>query len=201
MDCSHLEDGDYSLGCSTSYVTCGNGIKHKRYCPSALVFDPSRKRCVHHEQCGSAVMQQPINLSPSRPTYANASPLPVGEFCPFFCLFFRGFSLPSRNYTESISTPIFVCIYFLFMKCLSCGYRKQYMCYADFKMVAEPASPTITDTYKPCTFVYKNNSIIMLLQDQLIARLAETAFTERHALLPSFSAQTVSHQYCTVQVD
>uniref|UniRef100_F1KPH8 Chondroitin proteoglycan 2 n=1 Tax=Ascaris suum TaxID=6253 RepID=F1KPH8_ASCSU len=78
VDCSHLEDGDYSLGCSTSYVTCGNGIKHKRYCPSALVFDPSRKRCVHHEQCGSAVMQQPINLSPSRPTYANASPLPVG---------------------------------------------------------------------------------------------------------------------------
>lgn len=95
LDCSQLEDGDYSLGCTVSYVTCGNGIKHTRHCPSDLVFDPRVRRCVQPQQCGDAAMEQPVNLAASPTSYVAASPLQPGEFCLCFSSLFEGLQCSS----------------------------------------------------------------------------------------------------------
>ncbi|VDM41817.1 unnamed protein product [Toxocara canis] len=78
FDCSKLENGEYSSGCTAAYVTCANGVAHERQCPNGLVFDSSVKYCVWPEQCGKAGVQQSVDVFLPQPSYAAASPLPMG---------------------------------------------------------------------------------------------------------------------------
>ncbi|KAJ1350946.1 hypothetical protein KIN20_006876 [Parelaphostrongylus tenuis] len=76
MGCENRLDGNYGIGCSSSYFACSNGILYPGRCPHGLVYDEDRRMCDHKFRvlaCGGhpEVEREPVVRSPYIvPTYA-----------------------------------------------------------------------------------------------------------------------------------
>ncbi|KAK5981300.1 hypothetical protein GCK32_007459 [Trichostrongylus colubriformis] len=76
VTCSNREDGAYTIGCSSSFFFCSNGIIHMSTCQNGLFYDVDRKTCDHKfrvRACGGhpEVEREPVTRPPLVvPTYA-----------------------------------------------------------------------------------------------------------------------------------
>ncbi|KAK6766735.1 hypothetical protein RB195_026174 [Necator americanus] len=51
-ECTDLPDGTFGSQCGSSFVVCSNGVSYTMSCPSDLVFDAKKSRCVYPDECG-----------------------------------------------------------------------------------------------------------------------------------------------------
>ncbi|ETN84058.1 chitin binding Peritrophin-A domain protein [Necator americanus] len=50
-ECTDLPDGTFGSQCGSSFVVCSNGVSYTMSCPSDLVFDAKKSRCVYPDEC------------------------------------------------------------------------------------------------------------------------------------------------------
>nr|CDJ82147.1 Chitin binding protein domain containing protein [Haemonchus contortus] len=76
VTCHNRKDGTYTIGCSSSFFFCSNGIIHMSTCQNGLFYDVDRKTCDHKfrvRACGGhpEVEREPVTRPPLLvPTYA-----------------------------------------------------------------------------------------------------------------------------------
>ncbi|PIO76254.1 chitin binding Peritrophin-A domain protein [Teladorsagia circumcincta] len=76
VTCVNREDGAYTIGCSSSFFFCSNGIVHMSTCQNGLFYDVDRRTCDHKfrvRACGGhpEVQREPVTRPPLLvPTYA-----------------------------------------------------------------------------------------------------------------------------------
>uniref|UniRef100_A0A0N4XTQ7 Peritrophin n=1 Tax=Nippostrongylus brasiliensis TaxID=27835 RepID=A0A0N4XTQ7_NIPBR len=76
VTCSGRQDGSYTIGCSSSFFFCSNGLIHPSTCQNGLFYDVERKTCDHKfrvRACGGhpEVQREPVTRPPLLvPTYA-----------------------------------------------------------------------------------------------------------------------------------
>ncbi|KAK6032782.1 chitin binding Peritrophin-A domain protein [Ostertagia ostertagi] len=76
VTCVNREDGAYTIGCSSTFFFCSNGIVHMSTCQNGLFYDVDRRTCDHKfrvRACGGhpEVQREPVTRPPLLvPTYA-----------------------------------------------------------------------------------------------------------------------------------
>ncbi|RCN46139.1 chitin binding Peritrophin-A domain protein, partial [Ancylostoma caninum] len=66
VDCKTKQDGYYSLGCTSDFIFCNEGVAITMKCPSSLVFNEEKGYCDYPENCSSAPVP-PSQAAPPQP--------------------------------------------------------------------------------------------------------------------------------------
>ncbi|KIH58831.1 chitin binding Peritrophin-A domain protein [Ancylostoma duodenale] len=76
VDCKTKQDGYYSLGCTSDFIFCNEGVAITMKCPSSLVFNEEKGYCDYPENCSSAPVapSQAVPPQPAPTVYAPPAP-------------------------------------------------------------------------------------------------------------------------------